>query len=59
MRLDKGAANGPFISFFGDADPDTTSAISTLANSGATTHHIKMTINSQTVWIPCSTNNPT
>lgn len=58
MQMDQGTADAPFIDFVASADSDTTSAISTLTTSGATTHHIQIEINGVKAWIPASTNNP-
>ena len=54
-----GATDAPFFDFIANADADTTSAISTLTTSGATTHHIQVDINGTKAWIAVSTNAPT
>lgn len=51
--LDKG-----FINFVATADADATSAISTFTTSGATTHHIQISLNGTPAWIACSTTDP-
>ena len=56
--LDKGTTDGGFVDWTATADGDTTSAISTLTTSGATTHHIQVEINGTKAWIAVSTNNP-
>lgn len=47
-----------YINFKATADADTTSAISTLTTSGATTHHVQMKINGTKAWVAVSTNAP-
>jgi hypothetical protein len=47
-----------FMNFVATADADTTSAISTLTTSGATTHHVQVDINGTKAWIAVSTNSP-
>jgi hypothetical protein len=59
MRITKGVSDGGFIDFSATADADTTSAISTLTTSGATTQHIQIEINGTKAWIAVSTNAPT
>jgi len=58
IRLAQTTADAPFFNFVATADGDTTSAISTLTTSGATTHHIQVDINGTKAWIAVSTNNP-
>lgn len=54
----KGTTDGGFFNFTATADADTTSAISTLNTSGATTDHIQIELNGTKAWIAVSTNNP-
>lgn len=54
----KGTTDGGFINFTATADADTTSSISTLNTSGATTDHIQIELNGTKAWIAVSTNNP-
>jgi len=56
--VDKTTEDAGLINFRASADADATSAISTLTNTGATTHHIQVEINGVKAWIACSTNNP-
>lgn len=58
LRLDQGDADEPLVDFVGTAAGDTTSTISTLTTSGATTHHLQIDINGTKAWIAASTNNP-
>jgi hypothetical protein len=58
-EMNKGTDDAAFIDFVASADADATSAISTLTTSGAVTHHIQISINGVTAWIPCSTTDPT
>jgi hypothetical protein len=58
MQLQKSTTDGGFINYAATADADTTSAISTLTTSGATTHHIQVEINGTKAWIAVSTTNP-
>ena len=59
MKIEKTTTDGGMINFSATADADTTSAISTLTTSGATTHHIQVEINGVKAWIAVSTNDPT
>jgi len=59
LIIDKTTENAGFVNFRGTADADTTSAISTLTNSSATTHHVQIEINGVKAWIACSTTDPT
>jgi len=56
--LDRTTADLPYFDFKAVVGADTTSAISTLTTSGATTHHIQVDINGTKAWIAVSTNNP-
>jgi len=58
MKILKGTTDGGFFNFDATADGDTTSAISTLTTSGATTHHVQVEINGTKAWIAVSTTNP-
>jgi len=51
-------ADTGFINFIATADADSTSAISTLTTSGATTHHVQCEVNGTKGWIAFSTNVP-
>jgi len=57
--VDKTTKDAGLINFRASADADAASAISTLTNSGATTHHIQVEINGVKAWIACSTTDPT
>jgi hypothetical protein len=57
--LDQGTNDDSFIDFAATVDADATSAISSLTTSGAVTHHIQISINGTTAWIPVSTTDPT
>ena len=57
--VDKTTEDTGLINFRASADADATSAISTLTNSGATTHHIQVEINGVKAWIACSKTDPT
>lgn len=59
VSISKSTEDAGLINFRATADSDATSAISTLTNSGATTHHIQVEINGEKAWIACSTTNPT
>jgi hypothetical protein len=56
---DKTTADEAFIDFNATIDADATSAISSLTTSGGVTHHIQISLNGTTAWIPCSTTDPT
>ena len=56
--VDRSPEDAAFFNYKATADADTTSAISTLTTSGATTHHIQVDINGTKAWIAVSTNNP-
>ena len=56
--VDRTTEDAAFFNYKATADADTTSAISTLTTSGATTHHIQVDINGTKAWIAVSTNNP-
>jgi len=58
VEMDKTTEDVPFINFKATADGDATSAISTLTTSGSVTHHIQISINGTTAWIPVSTTDP-
>ena len=58
IALDVGAQDIGFINFVASADGDATSAISTLTTSGATTHHIQISLNGTPAWVACSTTDP-
>lgn len=58
LSIDNDDATEPFIDFRGTAGADTTSTISTLNTSGATTDHLQIEINGTKAWIAISTNNP-
>jgi len=57
--LDMGTHDKGFIDFVATADGDATSALSTFTTSGATTHHIQISINGASAWIAASTTDPT
>jgi len=59
VSINKTTENAGLIDFRATADADATSAISTLTNSSATTHHIQVEINGAKAWIACSTTDPT
>ena len=59
IKIERTPTDGGMINFSATADADTTSAISTLTTSGATTHHIQVEINGVKAWIAVSTNDPT
>ena len=58
QAISLGTADVPFFDFIATADADTTSAISTLNTSGATTDHIQIDLNGTKAWIAVSTNSP-
>ena len=58
MKHTKTTEDEAFTSYNATADADSTSAISTLTTSGATTHHIQVDINGTKAWIAVSTNVP-
>jgi len=58
IEMAQGVQDMPFFNFTATADGDTTSAISTLTTSGATTHHVQVDINGVKAWIAVSTNVP-
>ena len=59
VAIDKTTEDAALINFRATEDADATSAISTLTNSSATTHHIQVEINGVKAWIACSTTDPT
>lgn len=59
VTIDQNDADQPFVDFQGSTGANATSSLSTLTNSGATTHHIMIEINGTKAWIAASTNNPT
>ena len=58
LSMLKGTTDAAFLDFIATADGDSTSAISTLTTSGATTHHVQVDINGAKAWIAVSTNPP-
>ena len=58
LILNKGVLDEAFIDFNATIDGDATSAISTLTTSGSVTHHIQISLNGTTAWIPVSTTDP-
>ena len=58
ISLTVGTNDVGFFDFVATADADTTSAISTLNTSGATTDHIQISLNGTKAWVAVSTNNP-
>lgn len=60
LNLLQNSAGDPIINFNGTIAADANATISSLTNSGAPTHHLRVRLNGATIgWIPFSTNNPT
>ena len=59
VSINKTTEDAGLINFRATEDADATSAISTLTNSSATTHHVQVEINGVKAWIACSTTDPT